>query len=52
MNKQEDLIEKYLQNRLSHEEVLMVDELLQNDKDFEKELTLQSILKKAIKKRG
>ena len=50
MMKQEDLIEKYLQNRLSPEDVLMVNELLQNDKDFEKELTLQSNLKKAIKK--
>jgi tetratricopeptide (TPR) repeat protein len=50
MSKQEDLIEKYIQNRLSPEEALMVDELLQNDVNFEKELTLQANLKKAIKK--
>lgn len=50
MTKQEDLIEKYLQNRLSPEEALMVDKLLQNDMNFESELTLQTNLKKAIKK--
>ena len=50
MNKQEDLIEKYILNSLSHEEALMVDELLHNDVNFEKELTLQTNLKKAIKK--
>lgn len=50
MTKYDDLIEKYVQNRLSTEEVLKMDELLQNDKDFEKELTLQSNLIKAIKR--
>ncbi|MBD1261578.1 hypothetical protein HZY62_13320 [Maribacter polysiphoniae] len=50
MSKQEDLIEKYIQNRLSPEERVMVDELLHNDIDFQKELTLQANLKKAIRK--
>ena len=50
MTKQEDLIEKYIQNKLSPEEKLMMDELLQNDADFERELTLQANLKVAIKK--
>ena len=48
MKKQEDLIEKYIQNRLSPEEVLMVEKLLKNDSDFEQELSLQANLTKAI----
>ena len=50
MKKQEDLIEKYIQNKLSPEEELILDELLQNDPDFERELTLHANLKVAIKK--
>ena len=34
MTKQEDLIEKYIQNKLSPEEALLVDDLLQNDPNF------------------
>tara|TARA_R110000868_G_scaffold373423_1_gene637516 strand:- start:8383 stop:9111 length:729 start_codon:yes stop_codon:yes gene_type:complete len=49
MTKQEDLIEKYIQNKLSPEEELMVDELLQNDSIFKRELTLHANLKKVIK---
>lgn len=50
MTKQEDLIEKYIQNKLSSEEVLIVDGLLQNDSDFAEELSLQANLTKAIKR--
>jgi FimV-like protein len=50
MTKHEDLIEKYILNRLSAKEALLVDELLQNDINFESELLLQANLKKAIKK--
>ncbi|MGK0414377.1 MAG: hypothetical protein ACJA1B_002601 [Polaribacter sp.] len=48
MTKQEDLIEKYILNRLSSEEVLLVENLLKTDADFNKELNFQSNLKKAI----
>ena len=50
MTKQEDLIEKYIQNRLSPEEELLVDELLQNDSIFEREFTLHANFKEVIKK--
>lgn len=50
MTKQEDLIEKYILNKLSSEEALMVEELLKNDAKFKKELDYHSNLKKAITK--
>ena len=50
MTKQEDLIEKYILNKLSSEEVLLVEELLKNDADFIAEYNFQSNLKTAIKK--
>lgn len=50
MTQHEDLIEKYIQHRLSAEEALLVDALLENDIHFERELILQANLKKAIKK--
>lgn len=50
MTKQEDLIEKYIQNRLSPTEEVLVHKLLQNDINFERELTFHANLKKAIEK--
>nr|HMQ45346.1 hypothetical protein [Mariniflexile sp.] len=50
MTKQEDLIEKYIQNKLSPEEALLVDDLLQNDPNFKRELTFHTNLKQVIKK--
>lgn len=50
MTKQEDLIEKYILNKLSSEEVLLVEELIKNDANFNKEINFQSNLKTAIKK--
>lgn len=46
--KQEDLIEKYIENRLSLEEKLTFDELFKNDMAFKKEVALHVDLKKAI----
>jgi len=48
MTKQEDLIEKYLLNKLSQEEQFMVEEHLKNDANFKKELDFQTNLKTAI----
>ncbi|WP_157208281.1 tetratricopeptide repeat protein [Mariniflexile maritimum] len=50
MTKQEDLIEKYIQNKLSPEETLLVDDLLQNDPNFKRELTFHTNLKQVLKK--
>lgn len=50
MTKQEDLIEKYILNKLSSEEVLLEEELLKNDANFIAEYNFQSNLKTAIKK--
>ncbi|APQ17579.1 tetratricopeptide repeat protein [Maribacter hydrothermalis] len=50
MTKQEDLIEKYILNKLSSEEVLLVEDLLKNDAEFIAEYNFQSNLKTAIKK--
>jgi FimV-like protein len=46
--KQEDLIEKYIQNRLSSEEKLTFDDLLKNNDDFKEKVALHTNLKKAI----
>ncbi|WP_339918265.1 tetratricopeptide repeat protein [Yeosuana marina] len=50
MTEQDELIEKYIQNKLSAEEALMVNQLLENDINFKTEFTLQTNLKKAVKK--
>ena len=47
--KQLDLIEKFIQNRLSSEEKLTFDELLNNDIDFKNEVAFHTNLKKAVK---
>jgi len=46
----ENLIEKYIQNRLSSKEKIEFDELLKSDIDFEKEVIFQTNIKKAVKK--
>lgn len=50
MTEQDQLIEKYIQNKLSAEEALMVNELLKNDINFKTELILQTNLKKVARK--
>lgn len=46
---QKDLIEKFIQNRLSSKEKLTFDELLKNDVDFKNEVAFHTNLKKAVK---
>lgn len=48
--KQEDLIEKYIQNRLSPEEKSTFDELLKNDIAFKEEVALHTNVKKVVEK--
>ncbi|MEN8125364.1 MAG: CDC27 family protein [Bacteroidota bacterium] len=47
--KKEDLIDKYLQHRLTSEEKLKFEELFKNNIDFKKEVTFHTNLKKAVK---
>jgi len=47
--KKEDLIDKYLQHRLTSVEKLKFEELFKNDIDFKKEVTFHINLKKAVK---
>lgn len=48
--KREDLIDKYLQNKLSKDEKLVFEELLEKNDSFKKEVQLYVDLKKAVEK--